>query len=173
MKKIQITKMILVCFIGVLLVSCQNDESKKGQQNAQKFVKELEAVAKIKEDIQKEDIEMKPIVFEGANLRDPFEIPSLVKSVKNHPSAILTGMALDSLKLTGIVVNHDTRFAVLRANDGVLYKITVGMRVGLQQALVSQIEQDRIVFTVESETDSNKKEMDSSRKVVMTLQEPQ
>lgn len=172
MKKFRITKIILMGVIGLLLASCQNNEPNKAQKNAQRFVKELETAAQIKEDIQKENDEIKPVVFEGANLRDPFEIPSMVKSTKTYPNTILSNMALDSLKLTGVLINHNDRFAILRTNDGGLFKITVGMRVGLQQALVSRIEHDRVIFTVEDEIDSNKKEVDSSREVVMVLQEP-
>ncbi|PIZ04518.1 MAG: hypothetical protein COY58_03445 [Gammaproteobacteria bacterium CG_4_10_14_0_8_um_filter_38_16] len=172
MKWIRSSLILLFSLVSLMLVSCHNNQSQNAQKNAQRFVKQLEAASEIKDENKKEEVEVKPVVYEGVGLRNPFEVPALVKNTKLYPNAILTNMALDNLKLTGIILHDNRRWAVLRANDGKLYRIDEGMRVGLQQALVVHVDQNQVVFRIELEADATNKELMESHEIVMTLQEP-
>lgn len=165
MKKYQLGIMITLFFFGALLSACQKNEDAK--KTVSQLVKKIEATARANEEKKlKKSLTIAPVVYQGVASRDPFEIPLVAKNVKHHSHVILKDVALDSLKLAGIVTHNHQRFAILRANDGKLYKMTEGMRVGLQEALLTQILFDRVIFTLDSDTVDGKKQT-----VVMMIQE--
>jgi Tfp pilus assembly protein PilP len=160
----------LLCLIGMilsglLLTSCQKQDT--AHQDVSRFVKSLESAATTqKQKSGLKESEIVSIAYDGEKYRDPFELPASVKNVKQYPNAILGDMALDSLKLVGIVTHKDQRWAVFRASNGKLYKITEGMRVGTQQALLTDIKQNQAKFMIDAG------EGDKPRELVMSVQEP-
>lgn len=166
MKKYPFLFLVGVILIGMILTSCQKQDT--GSQDASQFVKSLETAATA---IKQKSVESENVIaavsYNGENYRDPFELPASVKNVKQYPNAILKEMALDSLKLIGIVYHKDQRWAVFRATNGKLYKITEGMRVGTQQALLTEITSRQAKFTVDEVAEGDK-----PRELVMSVQEP-
>ena len=159
---------LLGVIIGsILLTSCQKQNTAK--QDVSRFVETLENVAKTP---KKEHIEKKngviPVFYEGEKYRDPFELPASVKNVKQYPNTILRDMSLDSLRLVGVVLHKEQRWAIFRASNGKVYKMTEGMRVGIQQALLIEIKQDQVKFMIDVTTEAGEK----PREVVMSVQEP-
>lgn len=152
---------------NIFLVACHDQKKDSATQTVQQFVKTIEGASEVQQERKKEDELMKPVAYQGATLRDPFEIPALVKNTKIYPNAILVNTALDSLKLRGVVLHAQQRWAILQAQDGRLYRVTEGMRIGLQQALLTQIDQNDIKFNVDMELELGQKPHD----VVMTLEE--
>src|SRR3990167_4831236 len=151
----------------MLLTACQKKDTSK--QDVTRFVKSLEDASQNakKNDIEKESIAIVAITYDGEKYRDPFELPADVKNIKQYPNTILVGMALDSLKLVGVVLHKNQRWAVFRASNGKVYKITEGMRVGIQQALLTEIGHHQAKFMIDASAESGEK----PREVVMTVQE--
>ena len=152
-------------FFSVLLSSC--DQKKQNpHQDVNQLIVQIETASKQSE-IKKLKIKETAvhIVYDGGKLKDPFELPSSSQGGKVYPNSILRELSVDSLKLTGVVMKDDTRWAIFRENDGKLYKITVGMRVGVQQALLNKISPDQAVFLIdEAGGDEGKRE------IIMTLE---
>lgn len=162
------TAQLLFLFCVLCLSSCHS-ENENPQASAEKFIqqaKQTSQKALLEEDKRATIV---AATYQGARSRNPFEIPALVKNTKLYPNAILTHMALDNLKLVGVVIHHDQRWAIFRSNDGKLYRITTGMRVGLQKALLTQIMQNQVKFVVDMPVGTSGKE--ESHDVIMTTQE--
>jgi Tfp pilus assembly protein PilP len=147
----------------VTLPACQ--KQKDAKQAVSQFLKQIETTTTAERTKNLSDQAAGiHITYEGENLRNPFELPAMVKNLKFYPNTILKDAGLDSLKLVGIVLHKNQQWAVFRAQDKKLYKMTVGMRVGFQQALLSEINQDNVKFTVDTQDGSK-------RKVEMVLEE--
>lgn len=162
-------KCILIFLLCLLCVAGCHSDNEHPDANAEKFIQQAEHTAKNTAAEKSTRLVITPATYQGERARNPFEIPALVKNTKFYPNAILTNMALDSLKLVGIVTHRDQHWAVFRSNDGKLYRITTGMRVGLQQALLTQITKTQVKFVVDMPTDKSGKE--ESHDVIMTMQE--
>lgn len=168
MKKNHIISGIILVFSALLLSACQNrgDNAKK---EVSRLVTTVENAAKKNtgQQVNKKLI-VQAIAYEGARYRDPFELPAAVKNIKKYPNAILGDVALDTLKLVGIIHHGNERWALFRANNGKMYKITEGIRVGVQQALLTEISNNQVKFTVDVDSEQDGK----PQEVTMTLQEP-
>ncbi|OGT44003.1 MAG: hypothetical protein A3F13_04565 [Gammaproteobacteria bacterium RIFCSPHIGHO2_12_FULL_40_19] len=151
----------------MLLTSCEKQNNAK--RDVSRFVKTLENVSSAMKpkDAEKGEV-IAPVFYDGDKHRDPFELPASVKNVKQYPNTILVEMPLDSLKLIGIVFHKNLRWAVFRGTNGRVYKMTEGMRVGTQHALLTEIQRSQIKFTVDVNTEAGV----TAKEVVMTLQEP-
>lgn len=162
-----------IVIIGILmsmifLTSCQTQKKESATQDVDRMVASIEkAAATDRAHALQKPVIVQPVIYNAKNLRDPFELPTMVKSAKNYPNAILKDVSLDSLKLIGIVIQKNQRWAMFRTNDGHLYKMMEGMRVGFQQALLSKMNSDSVTFTIDANADVGEKPRD----VVFTTQE--
>ena len=66
------------------------------------------------------------------------------------------------------MLHHNIRWALFRSHDGKLYKITEGMRVGLQQALLTHITDNQVEFKI----DADAKQGEKPKRIIMPLEEP-
>lgn len=162
-------KCTLIFLLCIFCLSSCHSTTENPTARAEKFIQQ--AIQTTQKELREKNarVRMTAVTYQGARLRNPFEIPALVKNTKLYPNSILTNTALDSLKLVGVVMHHDQRWAVFRSNDGKLYHMTAGMRVGLQQALLTQIMQNQVKFVVEMPASAAGKA--ESHDVIMTMQE--
>jgi len=161
-------RIVLIVTSVLLLTSCQTQRKDTASQDVARFVVNIEKASETSHpDALQKPIIVKPVVYNSENLRDPFELPTMVRNTKQYPNAILKEVSLDSLKLMGIMVEKNQRWAMFKANDGQLYKMTEGMRAGFQQALLTKIDADSVTFTIDANTDVGEKPRD----IVFTTQE--
>ena len=78
----------------------------------------------------------------------------------------MNDVALDTVKLIGVIVHHKQSWAVIRTNKGQLYGLTIGTRVGLQNALLTQVEENQVKFIQEVNTLSGME----NQEIVLRLQ---
>lgn len=167
----RIKKLVGCIFLCLLLVNCKGHSAKK---EADQFVAKTQADAmQKKQDEVKPALSIEPVRIDASKSRDLFEIPVTTTRTKKYADVILQDMALDSLKLTGVLMRDHQQWAVFRANDGKIYKVPLGTRVGLEQALLMRITPSEAVFKVDDENVSGEKEYKDSHEVVMLLQSPQ
>jgi Tfp pilus assembly protein PilP len=153
---------ILAILVSTLtLTSCQTQKKDTAQQDVGRYVTSIEKASEQDQSYAlPKPANIKPVVYNATSLRDPFELPTMVKNTKNYPNAILKNVSLDSLKLMGIVVEQDHQWAMFRSSDGHIYKITEGMRVGFQQALLTKIDAKSVTFTIDANADVGEKPRD-------------
>lgn len=100
----------------------------------------------------------KPIVFEiftynDSTLRNPF-VPTVelqaaesnngLKPNMNRERDVLEQYALGSLKMMGTLERDNRRWALIRASDGTLYRITVGRHIGKNNGKVVSITETQL-----------------------------
>jgi len=155
---------ILSCIL--LLSGCEKD--RKAEKEVQEFLQRAEKIAQIKREAeQKKENPIVSYVYEGDNLRDPFDRSENVVVAKRHEDSILSDMSLDDLKLMGTVLRKENSWAIVRGSDGKLYRLTKGVHVGVQQAMLIEIKQGEIILKTEPEIGAKEKSSD----IVMKVQE--
>lgn len=163
-------RIIFICFTFLacsFLIGCHKRGS--AEIAANNYVAQIKAVSKSKIPIKTTITPIAPVPYSAGKTRDPFELPVNDEKSKKYPNTILKDVALDSIKLVGIVMNAKQSWAIIRTNKGELYRITVGTRIGLQQSLLTQIEQNQVKFTQEVNTPSGTQ----NKVIVMPLQAPE
>lgn len=141
--------------VGLGLVGCSG-----GDQS------DLEAyVAKIKAR-QPDPLEPLPdikqvdtFIYEPGERRDPFVADSqaheAVAAVSDNglaPDPLrrkeeLESFSLDALRMVGTLEQDQTRWALIRSQDGILYKVRVGNHMGLNNGQITSISDDEIQLT--------------------------
>ncbi len=150
----------------LLLSGCGQD--RKAEKDVSQFVQRAEQVAKAKKyQLEKKEKPIVSYVYEGDNLRDPFDRTESVINMKRYEDAILTSVSIDNLQLVGTVLRSQNSWAIVRGPDKKIYRLMLGMHVGMQQAKLSEIKQDEIIFKTESELGSAEKSND----IVIKIQE--
>lgn len=107
--------------------------------------------------------ELKPVetfVFEPGNRRDPFvsdvrsepsqlveeEVDELAPD-PNRPKEPLEAYALDALRMVGTLEQKDSRWGLVRTQDGLLHLVQVGNYMGLNHGLIVRIDDTAIELT--------------------------
>lgn len=107
--------------------------------------------------------ELKPVetfVFEPADRRSPFvsdvrpepEQPQLAEYTGptpdlDRPREELESYALDALRMVGTLEQEQTRWGLVRTQDGLLHRVKVGNYMGLNEGLIVRIEETGIELT--------------------------
>jgi len=153
----------------LLLGDLSGCKQHSAEQDVNQLVAQLEKGALAKQRKVEAAQIITPVIYQGDNQRDPFEIPVLVQRDTQHPDTLLRNIALDSLKLVGVIMHHDQRWAVFRATDGKVYRVEEGARVGLQHALLTRVMENQVIFKLStSATQSNEMK---DQEMVMRLQQ--
>lgn len=169
MKKFIFYGIFFMALVFAMLTGCSKKND--AQKEVDHLVKTVEGASQAS---QKKEVDTKEIiktyVYDAHQSRDPFEEPlASRRQGKQYENAILRDVALDSLKLIGIVIHDHFRFALFRANDGQLYKVSVGMHVGIEGSLLTRIDENQVVFVQEAGATNTGT---STREIVMHMQEP-
>ncbi|MCB1827646.1 MAG: pilus assembly protein PilP, partial [Coxiellaceae bacterium] len=107
--------------------------------------------------------------YQAQKQRDPFERPNTDQkktSKQLYANAILTNVSVSSLKLIGTVSQNNRIWAMIATPQGNIVRITVGYRVGNNQALVTQITENQVKFKVDTD------DKDKPRILTITMDEP-
>lgn len=171
MKYINTKSKKIFIYIGIILLaatlsSC-GGKSKSAKKEADNFVKTIEDAAKTNQMQQlNQPVEIKKITYDAGNLRDPFSLPTETRNALLYPNTILRTESIDKLTLTGIIVDGNKKIAVFKNANGDLYKLSEGMRVGLQNALLLKINDNNVIFKLGTQGDEK-----GEQEITMTLQE--
>lgn len=159
---------IFLSCLAFLFAGCQKKHTAK--KDVDSIINKSILLAEKKSDKGNTDDTMKPtpkVTYISGGLRDPFELPELVKNKKQYPNTILPDQSLDSLKVIGIIMQDGEEWAIVRTSKGETMKLTKGIRVGLQSALLTKIEPEQVIFMEEVEMGSGLK----ARRIVLRVQE--
>ncbi|MBI5450185.1 MAG: pilus assembly protein PilP [Gammaproteobacteria bacterium] len=96
-------------------------------------------------------------VYPGESLKDPFvswekdvapvmqaTVSGRGKGGKNRPQEPLEAFPLDTLRMVGALKKRDSQWALVKASDGVIYRVGVGSHVGQNQGRVTQVTEEKV-----------------------------
>ncbi len=98
-------------------------------------------------------------VYDAAGRRDPFvedtrpeELAAVVQTNQLAPDPLrrkeeLEGYALDSLRMVGTLEQNQTRWGLVRTQDGTLHRVRVGNYLGMNNGQITQINDEAIHLT--------------------------
>ena len=100
------------------------------------------------------------VSYSSARLRSPFirskneqivaaavETPNCMQPEPNRRKQALESFGLDGLQMAGVFTNNGRKYALVKANDGSLHKVTSGSYIGLFNGRVSTIKNTEIIIT--------------------------
>ena len=77
-------------------------------------------------------------------LRDPFEVPALIKQVKTKPESDLEMYQLRDFKLNGVITGPKKTRAMVTSPKGKTYFVKVGDSLGAREGRVTRITPDTV-----------------------------
>lgn len=69
---------------------------------------------------------------------------ALTNEILTHNREELENFELDSLRMVGVLENSEAMWGIVRDNDGVVHRVTVGNYVGRNYGKITNIQEDRI-----------------------------
>ncbi|WP_455209905.1 pilus assembly protein PilP [Kaarinaea lacus] len=139
---------VLIC-LG-LIVGCSGENLSDLHQ----YVNEVKAKQKGRIEPLPEIVEYPIYAYEDSELRDPF-IPSAPKRIAssdpnlrpdNHPPDVLEQFPLDTLKMVGSLEQSGQRWALIKAQDGTLYRTTRGRYMGQDNGKIINVTETQVVL---------------------------
>lgn len=73
-------------------------------------------------------------------------IPSCAQPNNNRKRQALESFGLDALQMSGVFTSDGRKYALVKANDGSLHKVTIGAYIGLFHGRVTQIKDSEILI---------------------------
>lgn len=142
---------LIVVLIGMgLLVGCQGEKFTDLDQ----YVKEVKARPKSGIEPLPEIVDYPIYTYDQSQLRDPF-IPPLPQKMASsdpglrpdpHTPDVLEQFPLDTLKMVGSLEQSGQRWALIKAQDGTLYRTTKGRYMGQDNGKIVNITETQTVL---------------------------
>lgn len=114
----------------------------------------IEKEASPKLDPMPEPVKFDPVPYSASGERDPFrpavraDDPSQSgRPDPNRPRQMLERFALDALKMVGTIGSGGGRSGLVKAPDGIVYRVRAGQYLGQNDGRVTGVSEDRITLT--------------------------
>lgn len=148
----------LLLLLGAAIVGvtgCSN--SRLGELEA--YVRQVQARAPDPIEPLPDIPQISTFVFEPGDRRDPFVADTKTNAVIDvtqgdslAPDPLrrkeeLEGYALDSLRMVGTLEQNETKWGLVRTQDGTLHRVRVGNYLGLNNGQITSIRDDAIQLT--------------------------
>jgi len=148
--------LLLICVTTLVLQGCGSEESLdewmlREQSSAKGTVEPLPLLTA--------EIEEPPIVFDLNGL-DPFsylrlkQVPNAGSVDMTRPKQYLEQFGLDQLTMVGSVIDNNVNYALIKVQEGSVYKVKIGDYLGQNYGKVTRITERRVDF---DETQENEK----------------
>jgi type IV pilus assembly protein PilP len=145
---------VLGLILPLLLAGCGQDMSdleEYAQEVKSRTSKNIDPIPQIKT--------FEPFTFEAANRRDPF-LPTLqsreeqvaaasgggLQPDRDRPKEPLEEFPLDALRMVGTITMQKRAFALIRAPDAVVHRVSVGDHLGQNYGKITGISETEIVL---------------------------
>lgn len=139
---------LLIMILMMLTTSC--GKQKKKEDNIDEYIQKTKQKLIIQTPTEYTVPKIDKAYFHTNNQRNPFENPFIKKLKKSYPDAILKEHSIDSLRMVGIINHGKKIWGILTTPDGKKYKVTIGMRVGVNNALVKKITEHEMILEDQS-----------------------
>jgi len=143
-------KLAVVLLSSVLLTACNDDTSEQKE-----FIDQVKASTTPKVEAIPKLTEFEHFEYSAKQLRSPFVAPqpeiiqNKMIQVKNclhpdpeRPREVLEKYPLDNLAMKGTLGSDGQTWALIKAADETLHRVTVGNHIGLYHGVVQQVKSD-------------------------------
>ncbi len=142
------TRVLATGVLGMALAGCSNDMS-----DLKAFVQKAESAPKTPIPKLPEIKPHETFTYEDSKMRDPFAIVSFAQPkprahgaagkgphpIRNRPKEPLEAFPLDSLRMVGTLEQAGVRWALIKAPDGTIHRVTVGNYMGQNDGKIIRI----------------------------------
>jgi type IV pilus assembly protein PilP len=148
-------RLLLPVLLSALLAACSSGDQGDLEDYVQKVKardpKPIEPLPDIKQ--------ISTFVYEPADRRDPFvvdsrgaEAPAAAPGNSLAPDPLrrkeeLEGYALDSLRMVGTLEQNQTKWGLIKTNNGILHRVRVGNYLGMNNGQIVSINDEAIALT--------------------------
>jgi type IV pilus assembly protein PilP len=144
------TKLSIVLISLGLLASCSGEN----HADLNDYVKQVKARQKSRIEPLPDIVDYPTYTYDDSQLRDPFIPPApkhLASSDPNlrpdhHKTDVLEQFPLDTLKMVGSLEQNGHRWALIKAQDGTLYRTKKGRYMGQDNGKIMNITETKIVL---------------------------
>ncbi|MDF1797093.1 MAG: pilus assembly protein PilP [Coxiellaceae bacterium] len=140
-KKFFTTAAIIISCITVL-TACSDDNKNKAKQTAAQFISELKQRLPFKKNSSDDKKTIPAVTYSANKKQSPFKDTIVIK--KSTANILLKNTDINKLKLVGIIIRDDKKWAIIEAEDGQMHALTIGAHVGKQNAVVDKISHDGV-----------------------------
>jgi len=139
---------VIIC-LG-LIVGCSGENLNDLHQ----YVKEVKAKQKGRIEPLPEIVEYPTYAYDDSKLRDPFIPPAPKRMATSDPSLrpdhhtpdVLEQFPLDTLQMVGSLEQSGHRWALIKAQDGTLYRTTAGRYMGQDNGKITRVTETQVVL---------------------------
>ena len=144
------TKLSIVIVCLGLVAGCSGENISDLQQ----YVTEVKAKQKSRIEPLPEIVEYPIYSYDESQLRDPF-IPTAPKHIAStdpnlrpdhHTPDVLEQFPLDTLQMVGSLEQNGQRWALIKAQDGTLYRTTRGRYMGQDNGKIIKVTETQVVL---------------------------
>jgi type IV pilus assembly protein PilP len=150
-------RVLAIAAIGAaaVLTGCGND----GQADLQDYVRKVKSRTPAPIEPLPEIPQISTFVFEPSDRRDPFVADTKTNVAvdispndslapdRSRRKEELEGYALDSLRMVGTLEQNETKWGLIRTQDGALHRVRVGNYMGQNDGQITSIRDDAILLT--------------------------
>ncbi|MCH9770660.1 MAG: pilus assembly protein PilP [Gammaproteobacteria bacterium] len=124
----------------------------KKSTDGKSFIEKLKAFASAqvkKEQSKQKPAPQKPIVNRiDRKQRNPFQLNQTGNGKTPNSNALLGQYSLRELKLVGVIIHPDKKWALIKAPDKKIYRILKGARLGRENAVVTKINHHDLILNI-------------------------
>lgn len=149
-------RLLLLASAALLLPGCSNDMSDLRQFVDQARATERRPIPKLPE--------LKPhetFTYQAGELRDPFQVIAFHQAQpgspgerassgprpdETRPREPLEGYPLDSLRMVGVLEQQESMWALVRASDGTIHRVTEGNYLGQNHGRILNINENNVAL---------------------------
>jgi type IV pilus assembly protein PilP len=139
-------RLLLPVVLGLLVAGCGSED----HADLRAFMEETGRDGKVKMEPLPPVVPPDTFEYRADGLEDPFKARNL-RPTKNtggfqpdfsRPRERLEEFPLDALRMSGVLVMHGKRHAVIRDPEGTLHRVTVGAHIGQNFGVITTITQE-------------------------------
>lgn len=139
------------CLIAFILVSinllngCSDSDQKKAKQTAVQFIEQVKRKLPFKDEAEPAK-QASAITYEASELKSPFR--AVIAQQKRTGPMVLINTPINDIRIIGIVMRQDKKWAIVSNNGKQLHAISTGFHLGKESAKVKNITSNSVELEI-------------------------
>lgn len=151
MKPNKFTAITLVTLSLCMLSACSDDDQRKAKQSATDFIEQVKRSLPFQEKTEQPK-KTAAISYETQELKSPFR--SVIAEQKRTGPMVLTSTPLNDIRIIGIVLGKDKKWAIVSDSSKQLHAVAPGFHLGKENATVNKITSNSVELAINPGSDS-------------------